>query len=100
MESLKLAFKGEYDEDFQKLQNSVDYNIVHALTSAQIQRVNIQHQFRSYTHEINTIRVKKISLNARDSKRYICKDGTTTYPFGSILITNSLKPVEQGLNLA
>ena len=37
---------------------------------------------RSYDHVLNTIEVNKITLSAYDDKRYILKDGITSYAYG------------------
>ena len=43
---------------------------------------HIMKMIRSYDHVLNTIEVNKITLSAYDDKRYILKDGITSYAYG------------------
>ncbi len=82
-------------EEFIELQKNTDFDILEAIDLGKFQRCHTQHQFRSYVHEIYTIKVEKTSINARDSKRYICDDGNNTFPYGSKLIPKDLRTKEE-----
>ena len=49
----------------------------------------VQHNFRSYDQKITTIKMNKISLSAKDPKRYYFADGITSLPHGHWRIAES-----------
>ena len=53
-----------------------------AYTSCDVSLTHLQHSFRSYSHNINVIAMKKSSLSAKDGKRFWLKDGINSLPFG------------------
>ena len=38
--------------------------------------------FRSFDHQLYTIKTEKKSLSAYENKRYLLEDGITSYPYG------------------
>ena len=68
---------------------ALKHQVVHAdykkcVLESQRKYVNTQ-SFRSYNHQIYTIRQVKLALINFDDKRWMCEDGTATLPHGHYL---------------
>ena len=88
MEKNKAAAKG-FDRNFvkQKMGHDRYKSCWQNCTNEAVNFYNIQ----SKNHVLRTVLITKEGLNCMDTKRYICKDNTSTYAFGHYMIRNNAK---------
>lgn len=67
-------------------QNITDYSCCDILSK------HLQHNFKSIRHQINTIEMTKVSISAKDVKRYHLSDGIHSIPYGHKRIRYLPKP--------
>ena len=78
----KISGKGVCRFAWKDLNQDLYKNILH--TGSSFKTINMR--IRSEKHQLQTIKTNKVSLSSFDDKRFILKDGISTFPHGHYMI--------------